>query len=492
MALRRALAGGLRAAGLALADHYQNKQESDLALERQRQDDARQLAIQLELEKLRHKNSVRSEYLKSNHLAAAEELGVTRKNEDVAAPIAESIGKADSLEKAPTQEDISSQYKAGGGRETLDSRNFTSRGGRLTFDENPGGAGVLAGLQAQGDSRRKMLTDEANKPDTSVEVTNQDGSKTTKFVSKRTGGEYQTGLSAKREGELEGEKAVAGEPGKTQAENANLKGTFDERFRQEQKMAAMRAAIELDAWKKKNAVTAGKEALKAADAATAGVLQMEEIIALATEVNKGNMIGVSDVYSGARNAIGQLPWVGTALGGLMDTANATTTAMKDGDPTLIAKTNQLQALRRAAAIAVIKAAGDPRPSNADVDGVINSIPGAGESAFATKTKAQAMRDTLTLVPEILKGNPHLLGREDMETGNGLVVLQMAMREAQKRAGTRATSGRNPDPVENPAVKKLGAARQNGPAAAPPAPPPTPKQLTPQEKLAAARARRGQQ
>lgn len=449
MATRRRIGRGLQAAGDVLGDYFAQKQRSDAAAQAAEADDERARKQAIDIANMQHGKALDLEFLKQNPTSLAERLGRPRPNRDVASPIAEGIGKADSLEKALTNEDVTNQYRTGGGRETLDSRNFRRAGPVLSSDPNPGGASVLADLQGQANSKRDMLTREAEMPDTSVEVANEDGSKSTKFVSKRKGGEYTTSLTAKQQGINEGVKEVAAAPGKIEATNAINKGTFDEKFRQEQKVAAMKAALEVENWKKINALKAGPVALKAATAATAGILQMEEIIALAVEVNKGNQMGVSDIYSGAKNAISQVPYVGPAVGGLMDTANATAAAFKDWDPSLIAKTNQLQSLRRAAAISVIRAAGDPRPSNADVDGVINSIPGAGESAYATALKSQTMRDTLTMVPEILKAHPELVGRDDAETGNGLRVIQLAQAEAAKRADKRAKSGRNEIPPEAP-------------------------------------------
>lgn len=479
MAIRRALGRGLEAFGQTLGDYYAREAESQRVSKRQTDDDERALKARREAEAAQHENSLEDKFYTNNPNALSSRLRKPVDNRDAALGISGQVAKADSLSKMPTEEDILSQFRNAGGRDTLDSSNITRSGNSLNFDPNPGGASVLAGLQSQGKSRRDMLTAEANQPDRVIEEMSPDGSKTAKAVNPRTMGSVTTGLSAKQEGANEGAKKVAGAPGEIEATNAINKGTFDERFREEQKLENMKATIQLANWRKQNEGKAAPAALAAATAAVSSVKQIEDIIALATEINKGNPIGTADVYSGIRNSVGQLPWAGPALGAGMDVANSVTSAIKDGDPTIVAKANQLQSLRRAAAIALIRAAGDPRPSNADVDGVINAIPGVGESNFATAMKATTMRNTVTMLPEILKAHPELVGSPDAETGRGLMVIQMAMQEAKKRATQGAQSGRDPE-LNNPPANRIPLASLGGaqdPKIAPPqATPAAPKRL----------------
>lgn len=467
MAARRAIGRGLLAAGASIGDFLLRQQQEEAMRERQRLDDERAAKQAEATAEATSRRSLETEHYKENPVGLAKHLGIGIENEDAAAPIVESIGSAKNLSDLPTLADAIGRLK--------------SRGGQPMAPIEPGSDGFSPEMKAMMDQRlQKEAALKTQRPVTGVDETLPDGStqKTYKPTDELSGQSFVTGLSAQQQGVNEGAKELAGTPDKIKATNALNKGTFDEKFREEQKLASMKAAIELQTWAKKNATSAGPAAMASAKAATAGVIQMEEIIALATEINKGNMIGVADIYSGARNAVGQLPYVGPAIGGIMDTANATSTAIKAGDPTLIAKTNQLQAMRRAAAISVIRAAGDPRPSNADVDGVINSIPGAGDSNFATAIKAQTMRDTLTMVPEILKAHPELAGDAEKETGRGLMVIQLAMQEAKKRATQRSQSGRDPE-LGNPPANRVPLTSLPGaspaPAVTPPAPP-APKRL----------------
>lgn len=221
--------------------------------------------------------------------------------------------------------------------------------------------------------------------------------------------------------------------------NETNKGTFDEKFFEEQKMENMKAAIQLK--KEKDALlfklaeegrsADAKELNSMVSASTAAILSLNEIMAHATEINAGYQEGGIDTYAGLKDAAGQVPLIGSALSKGMTTASAAVASHMGDDPSIPRKVNVLEGLRREAAIAAIRAAGDPRPSDADVLGVIPSIPGAFESLEATASKAQRLRDSLTMIPTLLANNPGLKGK---------ALLDMAMAEAAKKSTERATSG----------------------------------------------------
>lgn len=215
-------------------------------------------------------------------------------------------------------------------------------------------------------------------------------------------------------------------------------------FRQQEKLANMRATVELEKQKKylthelatraefARATQVNDMALEASKL----VLQMTELTSLAAEINAGFQEGAVDTYAGIRNAFGSLPYVGGSISQGMATASAAIDSMTTGDKSIARKVNNLEGMRRAAGIAAIRAAGDPRPSNADVEGVIGSIPGAYESLEATAAKSARFRDSLILLPEIMTANPGIKGK---------ALLDIALAEATKRSNRRAIEGGNATP-----------------------------------------------
>lgn len=221
--LRRVLAAGLAGMGQSVSDFLQRRQLA----EEQREGVARAAREKEDQDSL---NRIFEEFLKQNPLQAAGVLGRKRQHDDIAAPIAGDISKADDERKALTEEDIAQRFTQSGGRPTLNSRNFT-RGvevvnGRkmpaLQSTDNPGGESVLAGLQAQGKSRREMLRAQAEQPDRTIAEARPDGSFVTRGVNPRTMGEVTTGLSAAQQGANEATKKLGAEydPRLTAAETA--------------------------------------------------------------------------------------------------------------------------------------------------------------------------------------------------------------------------------------------------------------------------------
>lgn len=218
------------------------------------------------------------------------------------------------------------------------------------------------------------------------------------------------------------------------------------KFIQEQKLANMRAAVDLR--KQKDFLThelitkRDFEAAKATNAmateASKLVLQMTELTTLAADINASYSEGGVDTYAGLRNAVGSLPYLGNAMSGGMATASASVQSMMSGDKTLPRKVNNLEGMRRAAAIAAIRAAGDPRPSDADVSGVIGSLPGAFESLEATVAKSNRFRDSVVMLPEIMAAHPGVAGK---------ALLDLALAEAQKRSQARASASPSGTPTE---------------------------------------------
>jgi hypothetical protein len=423
-------------AGAILGDYFQRQAQEESIKRRQVADDERAAKAAAVARDEASKTRLRETFLSQNPSKLASEIGEQRPNQDVLAPIAAQVGKANSLSETPTDEDILSQFLSGGGRESLDSRNITRAGGSLVSSENQGGASKLASVKEQAAAKRKLLTTEAEAPNTIIEEALGDGSTQKIGVNPRTMGKgVTTGLSAVRKGELEGEQAIAGEPGKTKAELANMKGTWDQRFAEAEKMEAMKAAKQLHVARESYKIN-HPEAANAAQDAIEATLGMEKIISLSFELNKLNAPGAMDLYAGAKNAVGQVPYLGATMTGLMDTASSAVNMAKQGDPTIPGKVNTLQGLRRAAAISLIRAAGDPRPSNADVDGVMGSIPGYDESVTTTAMKAKIMRDTALLLPEVIASNPGIKGK---------ALLDKVIEEAKGRSNSAARTTQPADP-----------------------------------------------
>lgn len=211
------------------------------------------------------------------------------------------------------------------------------------------------------------------------------------------------------------------------------------KFVQESKLANMRAAVELNKQKEylvfelaqKSAFEDAKAVKNASEEAANLVLSMTELSALAFEVNKDYKEGAIDTMAGFKQAATQLPWVGNALGTALNTAGAASQSYLSNDPSFPRKVQNLEGRRRAAAIAAIRAAGDPRPSDADVAGVIGSIPGAFESLESSAAKAGVFRDAVTLIPELMARSPGMRGK---------ALLDAALVEAQKRSTDRAVAG----------------------------------------------------
>lgn len=194
--------------------------------------------------------------------------------------------------------------------------------------------------------------------------------------------------------------------------------------------------------------------------ATEAVLGLEELSTLALEVNHDFPEGSIDVYSGLRNAAAQLPLIGPALSGTMSSMGALGDRLATGDTSIPRKVNQLEAMRWQMGIKLIRAAGDPRPSNADVQGVIGMIPGSYESKQATEQKIGFMQDLVVMLPQVMYANPGLTGKP---------LLDLAIEESKKRSGARQLDqNRDVHQVVDPNAPKLQRQTPAGGTTAPPA------------------------
>lgn len=453
MAKRRALGMGLMAMGDVLSRLFEQQDRQKATRANQEADDARGAANAASAQQTKTADDILKDFLGKNPNTAQSYLGIEKAPGDVTGPVSKDIAGATSLNEAMTDASTVGRYRGEGGRtdavSNFQGRPNPSKDGLTLPSRNIGSEArpEITTLLAEAKAKREalMAEAEASAPVEKVTSMGPDGSTKDTYVSKRklAGQSVTSGLSSQRQGELEGIKATAAQPGKTAAEVANMKGTFGQRFMEESKIATMKAAVELDKVAKQAAMTGNKNAVASAKEATAGLLQMEEIIALATQINQVFPEGGIDTAAGIKNSISQLPYVGMTLGGLMNTASGAALSKLTGDKSIPGKINKLEGLRRAAAIAAIRAAGDTRPSNADVDGIISSIPGAFESAEATKSKAQTMRDTMTLIPNLVAAHPELVG-----DGKGKALIDMAMVEAQKLTKNRAFMG-SPDSQKMP-------------------------------------------
>jgi hypothetical protein len=340
--------------------------------------------------------------------------------EDVAT-LAAPIDKATKLEEVPTGEGIFAQARA------QTDGDVYSR---------------LMPALAQRDAKNSTL--QAQIPFKEVSGINEQGVKTSEFIQENKLGDVGP-LAQERTGAQEGER-----------QTDILKGTEKQRFLELSKAENMKASIELD--KQKKLITfqlaqQGKAAESKAlnemiTAAQQGVMDMNTIAALALEVNSGFSEGAIDTYSAMKGAVEQLPYVGSTLSGAMTATAGVGDRLIGGDPSMARKVNQLEGMRRAAAIKLIRSAGDPRPSDADVRGVMPMIPGSYESIQATQAKVSHMRDMATLLPRVAMANPGV---------TGMALLNLVDAEAKRLAETRSQT---PDrTVENPAKKsaltKLG-------------------------------------
>jgi hypothetical protein len=222
-------------------------------------------------------------------------------------------------------------------------------------------------------------------------------------------------------------------------------------FAQFEKERRLQAAIDLNKEitiaKQKAAMEADTNAMKMlqnmANEAAMGVQAIEEISALAADINWRYDEGTIDTYAGMKDAVGSLPMIGDSLRGGMSTASGWIAGKVDNDPTLPRKISRLEGLRREAAIKLIRMAGDPRPSDADVKGVIPVLPGAMESKQATAEKTQYIRDVTTALPQVMAENPGI---------TGIALLNLAMARAKTRSAERAGArpAQTQTPITNPA------------------------------------------
>lgn len=359
-------------------------------------------------------------------------------------PILEGIGKADSLTKLPTHEEIDQLAQAQGVETPF---------GFSTLDLP---APVVAGASSARNARAKMLEDEARKVTTSVEETLPDGSKRQSFLPTRdlAGKSFTTGLSAEQQGANAGAEDLA---------KLKTPGLFEEQYRQASKLSAMQVAQQLAKEKTlvdyRLAAEGRKEDMKQLQTLTQGateaVLQLEELEALSMKVNQDFKPGLTDSYAGLRNNLAELPYVGPALSGGMQTASGVVDSFLTGDKTIPANLNRLEAMRWQMGIKLIRAAGDPRPSNADVQGVIGQIPGGYESREATQQKIAYLKDSVMMLPRLMYENPGLRGR---------ALLDMAAQKAQERSTSRTPNAPGSTPAQKSAAEeKLNLLRSGGAA-----------------------------
>lgn len=175
--------------------------------------------------------------------------------------------------------------------------------------------------------------------------------------------------------------------------------------------------------------------------ASVSISAIQELAALAAEVNKGYGPG-ADVYAGIRDAYGTLPYLGAGLRQGMTTAAGTSAAVFGGDPSLIRKAQRLEAMRNDAARKFIVAAGDPRPSDADLAGMLPLFPGAFESEAATTEKTQYILDATKFLPELAAANPGVRGK---------ALFDMAFAKAKEVSVSRAHAD---TPSQQPIAKPL--------------------------------------
>lgn len=333
MAYRRGLAAigaGLSGFGDAFGSALLKRalEEEDRKAREAEQEQLRQMTIDAATRKEDQdsRNRITEKYYESNPLAAAEHLGQRRKLEDVSAPLATDISKADTPEKALTDEDVINRFLTTGGRMTLDSSNI---GPGMAMSPNPGGASAAGDLLAQAGSRRGMLEKaEAEKRASTARgqyqrfvVTNPNGTQTETMMlpdDPRALAGVQTKPDAKTQGNITG---VAG----SEAEAVQRPGAVARAGAMAGAEARARAAVEYDPknvaarineFTQRAIVEAGQalskenasEAMKAADSAKVASIALGQLKPLWDQVKLG-----SGVIDSARR-VGRV--VGNATGTL--------------------------------------------------------------------------------------------------------------------------------------------------------------------------------
>lgn len=297
MANRRAIGRGLSQAGAMLSDYFMQQEADKNIRRRQAEDDARGAALAGE----NARGDILKKYLEDRPVTASQLLGVRQANEDAAAPVAETIAKANSLGDAQTEQDVRNQYAMRGGRDTLSSRNF---GQGLQSTDNPGGDQQIASLVAQAAAKQKQLTDVANRPNQVVYQANPNGSKTAIGVNPANmpDGGIQTELDAGTQGKLEGEKLLSGQlspeitAAKAKQEGAVTTAREKAQFPWQQKLAQVRADMAQKEYTDRqnwilNHPKATAQQVNKRDMATAGLGRIQEIRTMADEMEKRGLLG---------------------------------------------------------------------------------------------------------------------------------------------------------------------------------------------------------
>jgi hypothetical protein len=134
------------------------------------------------------------------------------------------LASADNLSKLPSETELTARARATG----MDTSPFLG----VSWRSDPNGMRPeINDLLAARNAAEKRLTTEANAPDTSIQETNPDGSQVTKFVSKRAGGTYNTGLSTTQSTLNKANADLAAAPTKVKSDNLVEAGTRGEKVK---------------------------------------------------------------------------------------------------------------------------------------------------------------------------------------------------------------------------------------------------------------------
>lgn len=512
MPTRRGLGRGMMAASAILSDWAMKELNNREASRRQIADDERAAAARKDADERVARLTRETDYLRQNPTALAANLGRLRPNLDVAAPISEQITKADDISKMPTDEDVQTQYDTSGGRRTLSSENISGSMSNLLRTPNRGGEDVLNSLLAQAKSKRDALTTEAEIPDTSVEITNNDGSKTTQFVSKRKGGQYTTGLSARRTGELKGEETLAAVPGQVEATNKTEAGTrsaraasagaiaraeADARNASEWSPAIVEKKLEFEKQKRIGELLQIGDKVQAEEvgkrnAAIKGLLPTyQQYRQLASDVVTSWAGAKSETAGSAVNALSHVPVIGEFLASTLESGHGVSVDALEALPGMnsdlgkkISELNKLtDTLAQGMANAVLGNKGQTTENDRRTakNILVTSFTGVNTAKDLIAITDRMFTILPTVSAEVLRANPNATPAE----------ILTAM-EARAKEATKVQFGDFIKPPEpSPASKKLSAARQGAAQTAHPNLVTAPPKITASEKLQRTRARAAQ-
>src|ERR1051325_9378974 len=126
MASRRGLGQGLMAAGDWLGQYFQRQQNQQEVARREKENILLRNGLQDQDNSQKLIAEIVKGVLSKNPQTAAKFAGITLDNRDAAGPVSEEISKTKTPSDALTNQDVEQRYLNSGGRETLDSRNFSN------------------------------------------------------------------------------------------------------------------------------------------------------------------------------------------------------------------------------------------------------------------------------------------------------------------------------------------------------------------------------